>query len=97
MSTTNTKTDKTKTTQQPADKVRHGNVHATIWKNVNAEGKAWYSTTVQRTFKDKKGKWRPTDSFSRDDLLIVSEVATAAYNRIRELEAQDREAAKAEQ
>lgn len=95
MSTTDTTTTSTARTNRPIDKVRHSNVHASIWRNVDNVGRVWYSTTVERTYTDSKGDWHPTTSFGRDELLVLAQVVNAAYHRIRELQARDRQAARA--
>ncbi len=88
MSTTTTTADRP--TNPPIAKVRHGNIHASIWKNYSPKGHPWYSTTVERTYKGQNGQWKPTHSFGRDELLIVAQVVTEAYEVIQSLQAQDR-------
>ena len=63
---------------KPVDKVRIGNVSATIWEQENG----FYNATVERNYKDKNGKWQSTNSFSVDDLVVVAKVADKAADRM---------------
>jgi len=80
----------TETTHQPVDRVRIGSITATIWKNPTPKG-ARYNTTLQRAYRDKEGNWDNTDSFRRDDLLVLAKVANEAHSRIHELLKEDRQ------
>ncbi|GEM_PF-778973 len=68
----------------PADTIRDGNVKATIWKRESEDG-AFFSTSFARTYRDEKGDYRDSNSFSGPDLLKVSELARTAYARTNEL------------
>jgi len=81
------------TTTKPIDRVRLGSVNAAIWRNHSDKGHAHYNVTIERGYKDAKGDWQSTTSFSRDDLLTLSKAAEIAYLRIHELQADDRERA----
>jgi len=76
---------------KPIDRVRYGSVQAAIWKNQDAEGRARYNATYERSYKDGDGNWQTTGSFSRDDSLVLAKVAEQAFARIHELQAKDRE------
>ena len=67
-------------TNTPLDKIRCGRVSVTIWENQTAEGKAFHSFTLQRTYTDARGKPQSTSSFSRDDLLALSEALWKAFS-----------------
>lgn len=69
----------------PADTIRDGNVKATIWKRQSEEGGPFFSTSFARTYRDEKGYYRDSNSFSGPDLLKVSELARTAYARTNEL------------
>lgn len=56
-------------------------VRAKIWRNTNKNG-AWFNVTIVRTYKDDDGDLQDSDSFSRDDLLPVTYVATKAFDYI---------------
>lgn len=74
--TTNTETKKT-----PVDKIRAGSVSASIWQNATEKGTRT-SVTVQRSYKDKDGKWHYVDSYSGPELLELAHVAQKAYDRL---------------
>ena len=75
----NTNTAKTNT-NKPAHEIRINGVRATTWKNETAQGPR-YNTTFERSYRDgEEGK--TTDSFGRDDLLLLAHVATEAFRWI---------------
>ena len=76
------------TSTPPADTLRDGNVKATIWQNEGDKG-AYYSTTFSRTYKDEKGEYRETQSFSSNDLLRISELARQAHHQTNEMRQRD--------
>jgi hypothetical protein len=70
----------------PVKKFRIGGVTATIWKN-EAEGRSFYNTTINRSYKDKDtDEWQETSSYSHDDLLNVAKVAERAEAFIAKLQ-----------
>lgn len=71
----------TNTTNMPARKIRLGQVAATIWEQESG----FYTATLERTYKDKKGHWQSTNSFSVDDLIVVAYTASLAAQAILEL------------
>ena len=74
---------------KPAHEVRLGSIKATIWKNDTEKG-VRYNTTVSRLYRDGEN-WKSTDSFGRDDLLLVAKVADKAHSWIHEQRQEDRE------
>ena len=74
---------------RPADTLRErGGLKATIWKNTNSSGRAFYSVEFSRTYKTEKG-YAETRSFRDSDLLVLAHLASKAYDRIGQLRAQD--------
>src|SRR5262249_48630663 len=65
---------------KPVKEVQLGPIKAAVWKNTTKFG-ARYSTRIQRLYKDGE-KWQRTDSFNRDDLLIVAKVADEVHSWI---------------
>jgi len=55
------------TNKQPANRLRCGNIKATIRQNVSENG-PFFSTTFSRPFKDQSGAWRNGTSFGLNDL-----------------------------
>ena len=74
----------TKTKDKPVNEVRIGAVKAAIWRNDTAGG-VRYNVTFSRIYKDKEDdQWKSTDSFGRDDLLVLGKVADIAHTWIHQ-------------
>ena len=65
---------------KPAHEIRLSGIRATIWKNETPSG-ARFNTTFERTYKDGD-EWKTSDSFGRDDLLVVAHIATESLRWI---------------
>ena len=68
---------------KPISEVRIGLVKAAIWPN-ETEGRTRHYVTFSRLYKDGD-EWKSTQSFSRNDLLVLAKVADLAHSRILEL------------
>ena len=68
---------------KPISEVRIGRVKAAIWPN-ETEGRTRHNVTFSRLYKDGD-KWKSTQSFSRNDLMVLTKVADLAHSRIFEL------------
>lgn len=66
--------------QQPVHEIRLGAVKAAIWENETSTGTR-HNVTVSRLYKDGD-EWRQTESFGRDDLLLVAKVVDQAHSWI---------------
>ena len=66
--------------QKPIHEVRIGSIKAAIWKNETENG-VRYNVTLGRLYKDGD-QWKSTDSFGRDDLLVLAKVADQAHSWI---------------
>jgi hypothetical protein len=66
--------------QQPVHEVRLGSVKAAIWENKTDNGTR-FNVTVARIYKDGE-QWKSTDSFGRDDLLLLAKVVDEAHSWI---------------
>ena len=68
--------------QKPIHEVRIGFIKAAVWKNETESG-VRYNVTFSRIYKkDGDDDWKSTDSFGRDDLLLVAKVADLAHSWI---------------
>lgn len=74
---------------KPIDEVRIGSIKAAIWKNQTQNGDR-FNVTFGRLYRDEGGHWKQSDSFGRDDLLLLAKVADLAHSRIHELQASER-------
>ena len=72
------------TTQKvrPVHEIRLGRIKAAIWANQTESG-VFHNVTVMRIYKDGND-WKSTDSFGRDDLLLVAKIADLAHTWILE-------------
>jgi hypothetical protein len=76
----------------PVHKLSIYPINAAIWKNDGSKG-AWYSVTIERTYKDGD-KYKSSNTFGKDDLLTVAKIADLAHTELVNLEKDDREAKK---
>lgn len=65
---------------KPITEVRLGTIKAAVWKNETENG-VRYNATFCRLYKDGD-KWKTTDSFGRDDLLLLAKVADRTHSWI---------------
>ena len=68
--------------EKPVHEVRLGAIKGAIWKNDTQNG-VRYNVTFARLYKDGD-EWKSTDSFGRDDLLVLAKVADKAHSWIFE-------------
>ena len=68
--------------QKPVHECRLGSVKAAIWENQTENGTR-FNVTVSRIYKDGE-KWQSTESFGRDDLLLLGKVVDLAHTWIFE-------------
>lgn len=66
--------------QKPIHEVRLGSIKAAIWAN-ETENAVRHNVTVSRIYRDGE-EWKSTDSFGRDDLLLLAKVADQAHSWI---------------
>jgi hypothetical protein len=83
--------------KKPASKVSLYPVSAAIWRNTTKDGKAFYSVTFERSYKDADGKWKSSDSFNEGDLLLLAKAADQAHSEIVKLRANDKAAKEGEE
>ena len=72
---------------KPISEVRIGRVKATIWPN-GTKGRTRHNVTFSRLYKDGV-EWKSTQSFGRNDLLVLAKVADQAHSRIFELQQEE--------
>ena len=73
--------------QKPVEEIRIGRVKATIWRNGTDE-QPRHNVTFSRLYKDEAGGWKSTQSFGRNDLLVLAKVADLAHTRLFQLPAE---------
>ena len=70
---------------KPVHEVRLGAVKAAHWRS---DSGVRFNVTITRLFKDGED-WKNTDSFGRDNLLLVAKVADLAHTWICEQQVQE--------
>lgn len=65
---------------KPIYEVRLGAIKSAVWKN-NTEAGARYNATFTRLYKQGE-QWASTESFGRDDLLLLAKVADQTHSWI---------------
>ncbi|MEM4263916.1 MAG: hypothetical protein QW666_03425 [Candidatus Woesearchaeota archaeon] len=63
----------------PQRKFKAGGVSATIWQNINKDGKAFSTVSFERGYKDKSGNWKSTNYLGVSDLPKAMVVLSKAY------------------
>lgn len=67
----------------PVHRIRLSSISASIFKNENADGRAYYNAQFDRSYKDGDD-WKHTKSFGRDDLLNLAKVADLTHSWIHQ-------------
>lgn len=65
---------------RPVHELRLGAIRASVWQNDTAVG-IRHNVTFSRLYKDGE-QWKSTESFGRDDLLLLAKVADQAHTWI---------------
>jgi hypothetical protein len=84
--TTNNKSMKT-TPIRPTHEIRLAAIKAAIWRNETETGTR-YNVQFTRLYK-QDDKWASTESFGRDDLLLLAKVADQAHSWIHQQEQEE--------
>jgi hypothetical protein len=82
--------------QQPAHTIRVGNLHVTIWRNVNDKG-SWYTIDPARSYKKGDETWDESSSLNRDDALIMAELLRQGWAWVTRQEQAEYKASKVRQ
>jgi len=65
----------------PVKTLRLGRIKAAIWENESDQQK-FYNVTFARGYMDEAKNWHDSDSFGRDDLLLLAKLADQAHTFI---------------
>ena len=65
----------------PVTTLRLGRIKATVWENTG-DNRTFYNVTFSRAYLDEEKRFHDTDSFGRDDLLLVAKLADEAHTFI---------------
>lgn len=64
---------------KPVKTLKDGYLKVAIWKNPTENGHRYSVGAVQRSYKDKEGKWNETDYLSNDEILRGGHLLIRAY------------------
>ena len=78
---------------RPTHEVRLGSIKAAVWRN-DTEAGVRYNVTFSRLYKEGD-QWKSTESFGRDDLLLLGKVANDAHSWISQRSQEHDDSAKA--
>lgn len=78
---------------RPTHEVRLGSIKAAVWRN-DTEAGVRYNVTFSRLYKEGD-QWKSTESFGRDDLLLLGKVANDAHSWICQRSQEQDDSAKA--
>lgn len=79
--TDNFRMKNTPTKAKPTHEIRIAHIKCAIWRN-DTESGIRFNSTFSRIYKDGDNGWKSTDSFGRDDLLLLGKVADQAHSWI---------------
>ena len=74
---------------KPIHEIRYAAVRASIWEN-KSDKSTYYNVTMTRIYKSGE-EWKQTESFGRDDLLLLAKVANQAHSWIFHNQKKDQE------
>src|SRR5512147_1211879 len=88
--------------KRPVKVLRMRNLRANIWANRFPSGQVTYNVTFDRLYREpdqtdeqgevtKRGDWKHSQSFGRDDLLLLAKLADLAHTEICRLQDEARE------
>jgi hypothetical protein len=66
---------------QPVNRLRIGVLGAAIFENQTQDGKTFYNAQFDRSYRDGE-TWKHTQSFGRDDLLVLAKLADQVHGWI---------------
>src|SRR5512132_2759375 len=95
-------TDPQQGKERPVQVIRIRNLRANIWANRLPSGDLAYNVTFDRLYRQpdqtddqdevtKHGDWKQSQSFGRDDLLLLAKLADLAHSEVYGLQDESRE------
>lgn len=65
----------------PVKTLRLGRLKAAVWEN-SSDQRTYFNVTFTRSYLDEEKKWHDSDSFGRDDLLLLAKLADQTHTFI---------------
>jgi hypothetical protein len=81
-------------TNKPVHTLKIGSLHASIWLNTSQGGNSFYTTTIERRYREGND-YKSTGSYNHEDLLNVAKLAKRAEEWIATKLAENRTSAAA--
>jgi hypothetical protein len=75
----------------PVYKQKSHGVEVAVWKRENDEGKAFYSVSANRSYRDSEGKWKTSNSFNLEDKDLLMDYLDRAFRFAQDCVDADRE------
>jgi hypothetical protein len=75
----------------PVYKQKSHGIEVAVWKRENDEGKAFYSVSATRSYKDNEGKWKTTSSFNLEDRDLLMDYLDRTFKFAQDCVDADRE------
>jgi len=86
---TTTQTTEQPSRNRPVEKIRVGQIEASIWRNEGKNG-PYLTVSFERRYRDaENGEWRSLRSFRSSDLFSLLVTGFQAYQALSNLEAGD--------
>jgi hypothetical protein len=63
----------------PVYKQKSHGVEVAVWKRTSEDGKAFYSVSASRSYRDGEGKWKTSNSFNLEGRDILMEYLGRAF------------------
>jgi hypothetical protein len=63
----------------PVYKQKSHGIEVAVWRRTSEDGKAFYSVSANRSYRDGEGKWKTTSSFNIEDRDILMEYLDRAF------------------
>lgn len=64
---------------KPITELRYGRVRAAVWQNQGKSGGSYKSVSFSRLYKTEDCKWADSTSFSKQDLLVLAQLAEKVF------------------
>jgi hypothetical protein len=64
----------------PVYKQKSHGVEVAVWKRDSDDGKAFYSVSASRSYRDSEGKWKTSSSFNLEDRDLLMDYLSRAFD-----------------
>lgn len=75
----------------PVYKQKSHGIEVAVWRRENSEGKAFFSVSATRSYRDSEGKWQNSNSFNLEDKDLLMDYLSRAFQFAQDCVDADRE------